>query len=77
MGRTEFIASPSVVALAGRLGVDLADVAQTAGRTNIAREDVERHASGASQPASSGVDVSAAASRDSAIGRWITRLTDR
>jgi pyruvate/2-oxoglutarate dehydrogenase complex dihydrolipoamide acyltransferase (E2) component len=65
MGRTEFIASPSVVALAGRLGVDLADVAQTAGRTNIAREDVERHASGASQPASSGVDVSAAASRDS------------
>jgi pyruvate/2-oxoglutarate dehydrogenase complex dihydrolipoamide acyltransferase (E2) component len=46
MGQADFIASPSVVALAGRLGVDLAEVARTADRTNIAREDVERHASG-------------------------------
>ncbi|WP_394690572.1 2-oxo acid dehydrogenase subunit E2 [Hoeflea sp.] len=62
MGQTEIIASPSVVALAGRLGVDLADVAQAAGRTNIAREDVERHASGDTKRASS----DAVASRDNA-----------
>lgn len=60
MGQAEFIASPSVVALAGRLGVDLADVAQTAGRTNIAREDVERHASGDARRGSS----DAAAAKD-------------
>ena len=64
MGQAEFIASPSVVALAGRLGVDLADVAQTAGRTNIAREDVERHASGDAQRGSSDAAASVAAAKD-------------
>jgi pyruvate dehydrogenase E2 component (dihydrolipoamide acetyltransferase) len=59
MSQAEFIASPSVVALAGRLGVDLADVAQTAGRTNIAREDVERHANGDTKRSSSGAAASA------------------
>ena len=54
MGETDFIASPSVVALAGRLGVDLADVARSADRTTIAREDVERHASGKTNRGSSG-----------------------
>jgi pyruvate dehydrogenase E2 component (dihydrolipoamide acetyltransferase) len=43
MSAGQYIASPSVVALAGRLGVELADVARTAGRTHIAREDVEKH----------------------------------
>ncbi|MBW3099027.1 2-oxo acid dehydrogenase subunit E2 [Pseudohoeflea coraliihabitans] len=46
MSQSEFVASPSVVALAGRMGVDLADVARSADRTHIAREDVERHAGG-------------------------------
>ncbi|MDP3526416.1 MAG: 2-oxo acid dehydrogenase subunit E2 [Hoeflea sp.] len=64
MGQAEFIASPSVVALAGRLGVDLADVAQRAGRTNIAREDVERHADGDAQRSSSSATASVAASGD-------------
>jgi pyruvate dehydrogenase E2 component (dihydrolipoamide acetyltransferase) len=65
MGRADIIASPSVVALAGRLGVDLAEVARTADRTNIAREDVERHVSGDTKQSSSGAAASVAASRDS------------
>ncbi len=65
MGQADFIASPSVVALAGRLGVDLAEVARTADRTNIAREDVERHASGDTRRGSAGAAASAATSRDS------------
>jgi pyruvate/2-oxoglutarate dehydrogenase complex dihydrolipoamide acyltransferase (E2) component len=63
MGQADFIASPSVVALAGRLGVDLADVALTAERTNIAREDVERHASGDAKRSSSG-SAASVGSRD-------------
>jgi pyruvate/2-oxoglutarate dehydrogenase complex dihydrolipoamide acyltransferase (E2) component len=47
----KFFASPSVVALAGRMGVDLGDVARTAGRTHLAREDVERHLNGGGGPA--------------------------
>ncbi|MCO6410560.1 2-oxo acid dehydrogenase subunit E2 [Hoeflea alexandrii] len=64
MGRADIIASPSVVALAGRLGVDLAEVARTADRTNIAREDVERHVSGDSKQSSTHAAALAAASRD-------------
>jgi pyruvate/2-oxoglutarate dehydrogenase complex dihydrolipoamide acyltransferase (E2) component len=64
MGQADFIASPSVVALAGRLGVDLAEVARTADRTNIAREDVERHASGDTKQSSTRAAASAAASGD-------------
>jgi len=43
MSGARYFASPSVAAMAIRLGVNLADVARVAGRTHIAREDVERH----------------------------------
>lgn len=43
MGYSSFLASPSVIALAGRMGVDLADVARDTGRIRIAREDIEKH----------------------------------
>ena len=44
MNTEKFFASPSVAALASRLGVELTDVARTTGRTRIAHEDVEQHA---------------------------------
>ena len=46
MGRSDFIASPSVVAHAGRKGVDLADLAAQTGRTTLAREDVDNYVDG-------------------------------
>lgn len=46
MSVADYIASPAVVALAGRLGVDLAEIARKSGRTQLAREDVERFANG-------------------------------
>jgi pyruvate/2-oxoglutarate dehydrogenase complex dihydrolipoamide acyltransferase (E2) component len=57
MSAQEFIASPAVVAYAGRKGVDLSDVARKSGRTNLAREDVDQHLDGsASTGASVGAD---------------------
>ncbi|QQM30036.1 2-oxo acid dehydrogenase subunit E2 [Martelella lutilitoris] len=46
MSDKDFIASPAVVAYAGRKGVDLSDVARKSGRTNLAREDVDQHMDG-------------------------------
>jgi len=46
MNTNKYFASPSVSALAFRMDVDLAEVAQATGRTHIAREDVERHVAG-------------------------------
>ncbi|TNB48983.1 dihydrolipoamide acetyltransferase [Martelella lutilitoris] len=46
MSDKDFIASPAVVAYAGRKGVDLSDVARKSGRTNLAREDVDQHLDG-------------------------------
>ncbi|MFK8079137.1 MAG: 2-oxo acid dehydrogenase subunit E2 [Granulosicoccus sp.] len=43
MSDATYFATPSVAAMALRMGVDLADVARMAGRIHIAREDVERH----------------------------------
>jgi len=45
-----YIASPATRAHAGRLGVDLDAVARATGRTEIAREDVDRHAAGGAAP---------------------------
>lgn len=42
----QVIASPAVRAYAGQKGVDLQKVADAAGRTTIAREDVDRHLGG-------------------------------
>ena len=44
-GTKDYIASPAVVAYAGRQGIDLADVARRSGRTALAREDVDNHRS--------------------------------
>ncbi|WP_116134656.1 2-oxo acid dehydrogenase subunit E2 [Tropicimonas sp. IMCC34043] len=44
---SEVIASPSVRALAGRMGVDIAQLAKDLDRTTIAREDLERGPSAA------------------------------
>ncbi|AMM85953.1 2-oxo acid dehydrogenase subunit E2 [Martelella sp. AD-3] len=46
MSDKDFIASPAVVAYAGRKGIDLSDVARKSGRTNLAREDVDQHLDG-------------------------------
>ncbi|PHP67033.1 dihydrolipoamide acetyltransferase [Zhengella mangrovi] len=46
MAQSDFIASPAVVAHAGRLGVDLAEVARRSGRQVLAREDVDMHVAG-------------------------------
>ncbi|MEQ8481772.1 MAG: 2-oxo acid dehydrogenase subunit E2 [Hoeflea sp.] len=43
MGAQSYIASPSVVAYAGRNNVDLDEVARKSGRTTLAREDVDMH----------------------------------
>ena len=50
-----YIASPATRAHAGRKGVDLDAVAKATGRTEIAKEDVDRHISGAAT-ASGGAD---------------------
>ncbi len=50
MNTTKYFASPSVTALAGRMGIDLADIARKSGRTHIAREDVENHLKGGGAP---------------------------
>lgn len=46
MGAQSYIASPSVVAYAGRNNVDLTEVARQSGRTTLAREDVDMHLKG-------------------------------
>ncbi|WP_420406859.1 2-oxo acid dehydrogenase subunit E2 [Hoeflea sp.] len=46
MGAQSYIASPSVVAYAGRNRVDLDELARKTGRTTLAREDVDMHLSG-------------------------------
>ncbi len=46
MASEPFIASPSVVAYAGRKGADLATIAKQTGRTTLAREDVDSYLSG-------------------------------
>jgi pyruvate/2-oxoglutarate dehydrogenase complex dihydrolipoamide acyltransferase (E2) component len=46
MGAQSYIASPSVVAYAGRKKVDLTEVARKSGRTTLAREDVDMHLHG-------------------------------
>jgi len=52
MSTQNYIASPSVVAHAGRTGVDLSDVARKSGRLNLAREDVDSHLNGKTPTAS-------------------------
>ncbi|AKI01854.1 pyruvate/2-oxoglutarate dehydrogenase complex, dihydrolipoamide acyltransferase component [Hoeflea sp. IMCC20628] len=52
MSTQSYIASPSVVAHAGRNGVDLSDVARKSGRLNLAREDVDSHLNGKTPTAS-------------------------
>ncbi len=47
----DVIASPAVRAYAGQKGVDLQKVADAAGRTTVAREDVDRHLGGAAPAA--------------------------
>lgn len=47
MGAESYIASPSVVAYAGRNKVDLSEVARKSGRLSLAREDVDNHLNGA------------------------------
>lgn len=51
MSTESYIASPSVVAHAGRKGIDLSDVARASGRLNLAREDVDRHLTGGASTA--------------------------
>ncbi|WP_052161425.1 2-oxo acid dehydrogenase subunit E2 [Hoeflea sp. BAL378] len=46
MGTETYIASPSVVAYAGRNRVDLSDVARASGRLTLAKEDVDHHLNG-------------------------------
>lgn len=58
MSTQDFIASPAVIAYAGRKGVDLSDVARKSGRTNLAREDVDQHMDG-SDPTAGETAVSA------------------
>lgn len=48
MASADYIASPAVVAYAGRKGVDLAEIARASGRTTLAREDVDMHMNGGS-----------------------------
>ncbi|MEQ8304957.1 MAG: 2-oxo acid dehydrogenase subunit E2 [Hoeflea sp.] len=57
MGAQSYIASPSVVAYAGRNKVDLNEVAQKSGRTTLAREDVEMHLKGETTSASTVPDT--------------------
>lgn len=45
-----FTASPATRAYAGRMGVELSEVARSSGRTVIAREDVDRHVGGGPDP---------------------------
>ena len=52
MTGASYIASPSVVAYAGRNQVDLSDVAKASGRQTLAREDVDRHLNGGAVPPS-------------------------
>ncbi len=46
MSTQSYIASPSVVAYAGRNKVDLSDVAKRSGRLTLAKEDVDSHLEG-------------------------------
>jgi delta 1-pyrroline-5-carboxylate dehydrogenase len=55
-------------------GVDLAEVARTADRTNIAREDVERHASGDTKQALPAALPPGSLPGTPATGTWITRI---
>ncbi|WP_422372509.1 2-oxo acid dehydrogenase subunit E2 [Hoeflea sp.] len=52
MGTQNYIASPSVVAYAGRNKVDLTEVARKSGRTTLAREDVDMHLKGETRASS-------------------------
>lgn len=55
MGTESYIASPSVVAYAGRKNIDLSDVARKSGRLTLAKEDVDSHMQSKS-PAASGTE---------------------
>lgn len=52
MGAESYIASPSVIAYAGRNKVDLSEVARKSGRLSLAREDVDSHLNGTISSAS-------------------------
>lgn len=53
MSTASYIASPSVVAYAGRNKVDLSDVAKKSGRLTLAKEDVDTHLKGGTSGGSS------------------------
>ena len=57
-GAKDYIASPAVVAYAGRQGIDLADVARRSGRTTLAREDIDNHMGNDHVKAAGGADDS-------------------
>jgi pyruvate/2-oxoglutarate dehydrogenase complex dihydrolipoamide acyltransferase (E2) component len=56
MASEPYIASPSVVAYAGRKGADLAQIAKQTGRTTLAREDVDGYLAGGSGSTASSDD---------------------